>query len=141
MAGIPAEVRINTNTPFPTMVTGANGIGLGKNNGIWTVQLNINSLATATPPTTAFATDYVPVFDSNTGLYSKVSLSNVVVGAAPPVTTVALLPTPIAGLKGSMQFVTDATQTFTSANFGVTVTGGGANNVPVVCDGTNWKIG
>lgn len=80
MAGIPAEVRINTNTPFPTMVTGANGIGLGKNNGIWTVQLNINSLATSSPPSTAFATDYVPVFDSTTGLYSKVALNVIAAG-------------------------------------------------------------
>jgi hypothetical protein len=58
-----------------------------------------------------------------------------------PATTVAALPTPSVALKGTRRFVNNATQTFTSANFGAIVTGGGSNNVPVVCDGTNWKIG
>jgi hypothetical protein len=77
MAGIPAEVRINTNTPFPTMVTGANGVSLGKQNGIWTVQLNINSLAPAAPPLSTFGHFYVVVFDSTTGLYTRVSLDTI----------------------------------------------------------------
>lgn len=42
---------------------------------------------------------------------------------------------------GARAWVTDATQTFVAASFGTTVTGGGANGVPVVSDGTNWKIG
>jgi hypothetical protein len=50
---------------------------------------------------------------------------------------VASLQTCNAGAKGLREFVTDANATtFLSA-----VAGGGANNVPVVCDGTSWKIG
>lgn len=38
---------------------------------------------------------------------------------------------------GGRAFVSDATAT----TFASTVAGGGANNVPVYSDGTNWKIG
>lgn len=58
-----------------------------------------------------------------------------------PTFTVANLPTAANAGAGGRASVSDATQTFTSANFGTTVTGGGANFVPVVSDGTNWKIG
>jgi hypothetical protein len=75
MAGLPAEIRIDTNTPFPALVTGANGVGIGKQNGIWTVALNINSLATAAPTTTQLLSDYVPVWDSVANNYVKVALS------------------------------------------------------------------
>lgn len=51
--------------------------------------------------------------------------------------TVATLQTCNAGNKGARAFVTDANAT----TFLSTVAGGGANNVPVVCDGTNWVIG
>lgn len=54
--------------------------------------------------------------------------------------TVASLP-PAALNEGERSFVFDAVQTFTAANFGVTVAGGGANKVPVSSDGTSWKIG
>jgi len=36
--------------------------------------------------------------------------------------------------------VTDANATFT-AGIGAVVAAGGANNVPVTCDGTSWRIG
>lgn len=52
-------------------------------------------------------------------------------------TTVGSLPAAAAGLKGARMFVTDANAT----TFMSTVAGGGANNVPVVCDGSAWKIG
>lgn len=41
---------------------------------------------------------------------------------------------------GARHFVTDATQTLT-AGIGAVVAGGGANAVPVISDGTNWRIG
>lgn len=49
---------------------------------------------------------------------------------------VANLPTCNAGRKGARYFVTDANAT----TFHNTVAGGGANNVGVTCDGTNWYI-
>lgn len=51
--------------------------------------------------------------------------------------TVASLPAAAAYLQGARSFVTDANAT----TFLSTVAGGGANKVPVVCDGTNWVIG
>lgn len=53
------------------------------------------------------------------------------------VTTVAGLPTGQAAIAGSRAFVSDATVT----TFASIVAGGGANNVPVYSDGTNWRIG
>lgn len=52
-------------------------------------------------------------------------------------TTVATLPAAAAGLAGFKAFVTDANAT----TFASVVVGGGANGVPVYCDGTNWRIG
>jgi hypothetical protein len=54
-----------------------------------------------------------------------------------PPTTVGALPVAAVGYKGARAFVTDAN----AATFGTTAASGGANNVPVYCDGTNWKIG
>ena len=53
---------------------------------------------------------------------------------------VASLPTCNSGAKGARHFVTDSNAAFT-AGIGAVVAAGGANNVPVTCDGTNWRIG
>lgn len=52
-------------------------------------------------------------------------------------TTVASLPPAASAGAGARSFVTDAS----AASFLTVVAGGGANAVPVVCDGTNWRIG
>lgn len=54
-------------------------------------------------------------------------------------TTVAGLPS-CTGLAGSRATVTDSNATLT-AGIGAVVAGGGAITVPVVCDGTSWRIG
>lgn len=54
--------------------------------------------------------------------------------------TVASLPAASAALAGTRSAVTDANATLT-AGIGAAVAGGGANNVPVYCDGANWRIG
>ena len=51
--------------------------------------------------------------------------------------TVATLPSAATSGAGARAFVTDAT----APTFGSTVAGGGAVNVPVYSDGTNWKVG
>jgi hypothetical protein len=51
--------------------------------------------------------------------------------------TVAQLPSVAVAGEGAVAFVTDATAT----TFASVVAGGGANNVPVYCDGSNWRIG
>jgi hypothetical protein len=53
------------------------------------------------------------------------------------VTTVGSLGTCNAGANGTRRMVSDANAT----TFASTVAAGGANNVPVVCNGTNWIIG
>jgi hypothetical protein len=58
-----------------------------------------------------------------------------------PAGTVADLPAASATYLGIRAIVNDATAAYTSANVGATVAGGGANTVPVFCNGTNWVIG
>lgn len=57
-----------------------------------------------------------------------------------PVYTVATLPSPASAYTYCRAFVSDANATMT-AGIGAVVAGGGANKVPVYCDGTNWRIG
>lgn len=57
-------------------------------------------------------------------------------GAISPV-TVAALPSAATIGAGGKAFVSDASAT----TFASVVAGGGANNVPVYSDGTNWRIG
>tara|TARA_R110000822_G_scaffold2158_9_gene10396 strand:- start:942 stop:1178 length:237 start_codon:yes stop_codon:yes gene_type:complete len=54
--------------------------------------------------------------------------------------TVAQLPTASTALAGTRSAVSNANATYT-AGIGATVAGGGANIVPVFCNGTNWVIG
>ena len=57
--------------------------------------------------------------------------------AAVPIYTVATVPSASAAGVGAKSFVSDAS----APSFGATVVGGGAVNVPVYSDGTNWKVG
>jgi len=54
--------------------------------------------------------------------------------------TAATLPLASANARATA-FVTDSSATYSSANIGSTVTGGGSNLVPVWSNGTNWVIG
>ena len=53
------------------------------------------------------------------------------------VATYAQLPNATDAGAGTRAFITDGS----TATFGATVTGGGANKVPVYSDGANWKVG
>ncbi len=59
--------------------------------------------------------------------------------ATPDRCTVAQLPAAAAAYNGVRGFVTDANATLT-AGIGAVVAGGGANIVPVICDGAAWRI-
>lgn len=54
--------------------------------------------------------------------------------------TVAQLASASTALIGTRSVVTNASAAL-SAGIGSIVAGGGANVVPVFCDGTNWRIG
>lgn len=56
-------------------------------------------------------------------------------------TTVGALTACGGSIKGARAFVTDSNAASYTAGIGAVVAAGGATNVPVVCDGTNWRIG
>lgn len=56
-------------------------------------------------------------------------------------TTVGALPAAAGGNKGGRMFVTDSNAASFTAGIGAVVAAGGTTNVPVVSDGTNWRIG
>ncbi len=58
-------------------------------------------------------------------------------GVGPAPVTVATLPSASSLGAGATAFVTNANAT----TFNSIVAGGGSNTVPVVSDGTNWRIG
>lgn len=60
---------------------------------------------------------------------------------SPTTCTVAQLPAAATTPVGVRATVSDSTLTYTTANVGSTVVGGGANIVPVWNNGTNWVIG
>lgn len=104
------------------------------------------------------AGDLIPVFSTANGDARKASMTVVAAYVAANLgdavgdtltldgyvkTTAGLtsdLPSPGVAGPGSRASVTDATQALT-AGIGAVVAGGGANTVPVFCDGTNWRIG
>jgi hypothetical protein len=77
---LPANIRVNTRVPFPSLVTGAGPITISKQNGIWTVGLQFQVLGTQTPPATSFPNDYIIVWDSVLNTYFKMPLSSVLSG-------------------------------------------------------------
>jgi hypothetical protein len=96
------------------------------------------------------AGDLLPVWSTDNGSNRALSFSNLALWIAtalgnvsitgyvkvPAVTTANLPSASVAG-AGARAFVTDATST----TFYATLTGGGANVVPVFSDGSVWRIG
>ncbi len=94
--------------------------------------------------------DQFPVYDASMGDARRSSFTTLVTFLATAFTSltassylkvtpclVAALPSAATSGAGTRAFVTDATAT----TFASTVAGGGANNVPVFSNGTDWKIG
>lgn len=73
---LPANLRVNTQVPFPSLVTGSGAIGITKQNGIWQVTLNYGSLAVQAPTPPQQANDYVAVWDSVLNTYFRFPLSS-----------------------------------------------------------------
>lgn len=61
---LPANVRFNTQVPFPAMVTAIGPVTLTKVNGVWTVGFSIANLGTEVPGLGSFPNDYLLVWDS-----------------------------------------------------------------------------
>ena len=93
-----------------------------------------NCIVTASSATTLQTPANCPTIDSS----GTITLHGTGVAIAGlPATTVSGLPTCNSGAQGTRATVTDANAT----TFLSTVAGSGSNVVPVICDGTNWKIG
>lgn len=75
MNSLPYSIRVNLSVPFPALVFGASGVRLTKTNGIWSVALDYSSLSAQTPPAGDYAVSYMLVWDSQTGVYSLVSIA------------------------------------------------------------------
>jgi hypothetical protein len=73
---IPPRIRVNVAAPFPSLVTGNGPIGIGKNNGIWTVFFNMGVLAPQSPSPANYTTDFLLVYDSLSQTYFRMPLSS-----------------------------------------------------------------
>jgi hypothetical protein len=76
MAGLPYNIRVNVNVPFPARVVGAAGILVNKANGLWTVQLSYSAFAQI-PVIADPANSYSLVWNALTGVYTLVPISAV----------------------------------------------------------------
>lgn len=139
VSGIMNLGGVNSATPGPTILSQA-GCRAGTDSNCAAPDLTIQNgvtTGTATFPGIVFKTQAAAVA-SGSGAQTLVT-SFTIKGGVPirPSSTVAALPTCDAARTGGMAWVTDANAT----TFLSTVAGGGANKVPVSCDGTNWVIG
>lgn len=128
--GQPAQVQPPDNpngTGFPMVITGGTGTGnstqTGQNLILQGGFIMSDTAAPARNGTVVIASGAV---NGATGNISFIAVAN--------------LPTCNAHNTGGRDVVNNANATFT-AGIGAVVAGGGANVVPVFCDGTNWRIG
>lgn len=75
---LPANIRVNTQANFPSMVYGTGPITIGKVNGIWTVGFTISAFGSIVPPVPNYPTDYLLGYDSLTGAFFRVSITNLI---------------------------------------------------------------
>lgn len=80
----PANVRVNTQAPFPTMVVGTGPITIAKNLGIWQVGFSINVFGSQNPPVGNFPTDFLLGYDTVNNVFFKISLTNLIGAITPP---------------------------------------------------------
>ena len=76
MGSLPYNIRVNVNVPFPAVVTGAQGIKVTKQNGIWTIAADYTAFAQSSVISDP-ANSYVLVWNAVSGLYSLVPASAV----------------------------------------------------------------
>jgi hypothetical protein len=82
MAPLPPSIRVNLQAPFPALVQGSGPVVIGKQAGIWTVQLSFAGLGVQTPPPANYATDYILVYDSVAQTFFKAPLTGSLFGRA-----------------------------------------------------------
>lgn len=75
---LPANIRVNTQANFPSLVYGSGLITIGKANGIWTVGWTMAPLGAHAPLPANYATDFLVVWDSVLNTYYRTSFANVI---------------------------------------------------------------
>ena len=77
---LPANIRVNTSAPFPSLVTASGPITLAKANGIWKIGFSIAMLGVENVPNPA--TTYLLLFDSIAGNFFKIPLASLPITGA-----------------------------------------------------------
>lgn len=75
---LPANVRVNAQLPFPSLVYGTGPITIGKQNGIWAIGFSINVFGSIVPPVPNYPTDFLLGYDTVNNAYFKVSITNLI---------------------------------------------------------------
>jgi hypothetical protein len=114
---LPANIRVNTGVPFPSLVTSTAPVTITKKNGIWTAGLSFNVIGQQIPPLQDYPTDYLLLFDANRQTFFKMSLatliSNIVPQNVPPIRMAASNPT-IAATNSDVEIGIDTRTTSVS---------------------------
>lgn len=80
-----ANVRVNTQVPFPAMVVGTGPITIGKSVGsVWQIGFTINAFASQSPPSGNYPTDFLLGYDANANAFFKISITNLLNAVTPP---------------------------------------------------------
>lgn len=75
---LPANIRVNAQLPFPSLVIGTGPITIGKANGSWTVGFTVNAFGSIVPPVPNYPTDFLFGYDALSGVFFKVSITNLI---------------------------------------------------------------
>jgi hypothetical protein len=73
---LPANLRVNLSAPFPALVQGSGPVTVTKTNGVWTVGFTMAAIGSIVPPAGNYPTDFLFGFDSISGQFFKISLTN-----------------------------------------------------------------
>jgi hypothetical protein len=72
---LPANIRVNALVPFPALVKGSGPVTVGKNNGVWTIGLDIIDLGLQNPAPGNYASDFVIVWDNVAKNFFRTNIS------------------------------------------------------------------
>jgi len=75
---LPANIRVNAQLPFPSLVYGSGPITIAKQNGIWTVGFSIAAFGSVVPAVPSYPTDYLMGWDDVNKTFFKVSITNLI---------------------------------------------------------------
>lgn len=84
---LPANIRVNTAVPFPSLVLGSGPVTVSKNNGIWTLGFTITAFGSQVPLPGNYLTDFLLAWDDVNKTFFKVSITNLIASIATTIPT------------------------------------------------------